>query len=198
MKRSLSICVALLAGVLASCGTSPPVNYYSLDSDWVSETSDGPDAIMIGLGPLRLPDYLKRSRMVTRGDGSEILVREKARWVEPVDKAVHRVLAANVDNRMDNAVFIAFPYMESVQVEYAVVGQVNRFDSNDRGEVILDVQWSVVDQQRATLIAPRRDRYQTNANDPANPNEIARAMNEALSQFSDNIAARLSESLPEH
>lgn len=196
MSRQFTIPFALLAIVLASCSTSPPVHYYNLEPDLISDSNDNPYATMIGMGPLRLPDYLRRSRMVTRGAGSEIMVHEHARWAEPIDKAIHRVLAANVDSRLNEAILVAYPYLESVQVKYTVVGQVSRFDSNERGEVRLDVQWAVLDEKRAALIAPQRDSYQARANNPDDPNQVARAMNEALNQFSDDIAAELSHSLP--
>ena len=90
--------LALLPAILlAACGTSPPVHYYSLEPSAGFETRDGPGAAMIGMGPLRLPDYLKRTRIVTRGPGNEIRVHEEARWAEPPNDAIHRVLAANVD-----------------------------------------------------------------------------------------------------
>jgi uncharacterized lipoprotein YmbA len=185
----------MLAVVLASCASSPPVHYYSLEPLLVTKTVDGPDSTMVGLGPMRLPEYLKRSRMVTRAAGTEIKVHEQARWAEPVDKAIHRVLAASVDSQLDDVIVVAYPYMETVPMHYTVLGQVVRFDSDQNGNVLLAVQWAVLDERRRALISPQRSRYETHAGDPNAPDQIARAMNEALNQFGRDIASQLRESL---
>ena len=191
MNRRTSVILTLLALMLASCGTSPPVHYYSLEPTLEFSANDGPDAVIVGMGPLRLPDYLKRTRMVTRGSGSEVKVHEQARWAEPVNDAIHRVLAANVDSRLNDTILVAYPYLETVKVEYAVVGQVERFDADEQGQVVLDVQWAVLDTKRDALISPQRARYQSRASRHDDPNAIAGAMNEALSQFSEDIADQL-------
>jgi uncharacterized lipoprotein YmbA len=195
MSRLFPAFIAVLAVLLASCASSPPVHYYSLEPLLVTKTVDGPGSTMVGMGPMRLPEYLKRSRMVTRTAGAEIKVHEQARWAEPVDKAIHRVLAASVDSQLDDVIVVAYPYMETVPMDYMVLGQVVRFDSDQDGNVLLAVQWAVLDEKRKALIAPQRVRYETHAGDPNEPDQIARAMNEALNQFGRDIAGQLRESL---
>jgi len=190
------LCLVFLAVLLTACGTSPPVHFYSLEPTAVSGASNEKDAVIIGLGPLRVPDYLKRTQMVTRGSGSEVVVHEQDRWVEPVARAMYRVLAANVDSQLDGVIVIAYPYLEPVQTNYAVLGQVDRFDSDASGQVLLQVQWAIVgiDEQHA-LIPPQRRRYTAQATKPGDPNAIAIAMNRALVKFGDDIAGQLHEAL---
>ena len=190
----LLLCVPSLAAVLSSCATSPPVRYYSLQPVAAS-AGDAPGAKVVGLGPLRVPEYLRRSQMVTRGPGSEIEVHDNARWAEPVDKAIHRVVAANVDSQLDGVVVVAYPYLETVPVDFVVLGQVDRFDADASGEVMLQVQWAVLNDLRKGVIDPQRARYEARAGDPNDPNAIARAMNEALNRFSDDVAAQLRSAL---
>lgn len=196
MKPLSSLCIALLAALLCACGSSPQVRYYSLESAAVG-AGDEPGARVVGLGPLRVPEYLRRSQMVTRGPGLEVEVHEFARWAEPVDKAMHRVLAANVDGRLDGVVVVAYPYLETVPVDFVVVGQVDRFDSDASGRVLLQVQWAVLDAHRNGVIPPQRARYEARAAEAGDSNAIVGAMNEALRQFSDDIAAQLRSALPE-
>jgi uncharacterized lipoprotein YmbA len=196
-RLPFAIGLALLAVMLTACGTSPPVRYFSLEPAAVSATVDEPGARVVGLGPLRVPDYLKRSQIVTRGSGSEIKVNDYARWAEPVDKAMHRVLAANVDRQLEGVIVVAYPYLETVPVDYIVLGQVDRFDGDSAGSVVLEVQWSVQNDQRKALISPQRVRYETRASDPDDPEAITRAMNQALARFSDDIARKLDTTLRE-
>ncbi len=188
---SLVFCVLFLT----ACGTSPPVRYYSLQADDHPAYDAKADAVVVGLGPLRVPDYLKRSRMVTRGVGAEMTVHEYARWVEPVDKAMHRVLAADVDGRVDGAVVLAYPFLEPVRLDYLVIGQVERFDSDAAGQVVLQVQWAIVDAAHKAAQPPRRERYAGQASGGGDLEAMARAMSEVLSRFGDDIAGQLRDTI---
>ena len=46
----------------------------------------------LGIGPIRMPDYLDRSQMVMLDAGQEIRVDEYNRWAEPLSPAFHRIV----------------------------------------------------------------------------------------------------------
>ncbi|PWG74503.1 hypothetical protein DF186_17575, partial [Enterococcus hirae] len=73
---------------VAGCGSSPPVNYYDLEALETGYVADGDAYLRVGVGPLRTPDYLSRSQIVTRGDDSRVLVDDFNRLVEPVSDAL--------------------------------------------------------------------------------------------------------------
>lgn len=187
--------VVLLACWLVSCGSSPPVRYYSLEPTQapVSDQEDG--AIVVGLGPLRVPEYLRRTQMVTRDSGTQVEVNDYVRWAEPVDKAIHRVVAADVDRRLDGVVVMAFPYFEAVPIDYVVLGSVEQFEADSAGTVELQVQWAVLDKEKSTLLPPRRTHYETRVVSAGDPGAIARAMTEALNRFSEDLASQLRKAL---
>lgn len=191
MKPVCSILITMLSTILVSCGSSPPVRYYSLEAIETASAGENTDAIVVGLGPLRMPEYLKRPQMVTRGSGAEVKVHEFARWAEPVDKAMHRVIAADVESQLDGIVILAYPYLETIPVDFLVLGQVDRFDSDASGRTLLQIQWTVLSRDRETVIPPRRARYETRAASPDDPGAIAMAMNEALKRFSKDVADQL-------
>jgi uncharacterized lipoprotein YmbA len=190
-----TVCLFLLAAVITSCGASAPVRYYSLESTNVASAPSAPGSAVIGLGPLRVPEYLKRTQMVTRGSGAELNVDEYVRWAEPVGEAMHRIVASNLDARLPDAVVLTFPYLESLLVDYHVLGQVDRFDADATGLVTLSVQWAVLDQDHQAVIAPQRSAYESRASTAGDPNAIAAAMNVALDQFSVDIADQLRAAL---
>lgn len=189
------ICLALLTVLTAACGTSPPVRYYSLETGTVPESQDEQGALVLGFGPLRVPEYLNRTQMITRGDGTELNVHEYDRWAEPVEEAIHRVSAARLDSRLEGVIVVAYPYLQALPVDYRLLGQVDRFDADASGDVVLQLQWTVLDGDHASLIPPRRDRYEARASDAANPGAVARAMNQALDRFSDDVARQLRAAL---
>lgn len=190
--------IAMLAMLLLSaCSSSPPVRYFTLSPIDAAFQQDPDDAFMLGLGPFRMPDYLNRSQIVTRGANSEIQVDEFSRWSEPLATSLLRIVSADVDNLLQGVVVVVFPYEPFVrdQVKYRLVGDINRFEADHRGQIVLEVQWGVADADGGMTIPVRRNRYQAQATTPDDPSTVAAAMNDALAQFSRDIASKLADAL---
>lgn len=186
-KPGLVVVLLLLAG----CGSSPPVRYFSLDPVLEAAVADSETRTIVGVGQLRTPNFLFRSQMVTRTSGGELIVHDFHRWSEPLDQAIHRVVAANVDALLDDATVIAFPYESHVRAERRIYGSVERFDVDTAGQAVLVVQWGIVDQAGATLTAPHRTRYEARTDGSDDPAAAVAALNRVLAAFSRDIAAEL-------
>lgn len=196
MTRVLRLVLLPLSAVaLAACGTSPPVRYYSLEPIAADYATDRDDAAIVGLGPLRMPDYLDRSHMVIRGDGNQVLVDDINRWAEPLGKAVHRILAANVDGLLASVIVVAFPHTTVAGLGYRIAGRIDRFDADRAGRAVLAVQWRVEDRDGHILVPPRRDRYEASVGAPGDADARAHAMNELLATYSRDIAEVLRREL---
>ena len=196
--RSITLS-ALVLLLLAACGSSPKVHYFSLSPMDSGYKQDSEDAAVLGFGPLRMPEYLNRSQIVTRGAGAELQVDEFNRWAEPLSLSLHRIASTDVDKLLDDVIVIAFPY-ESVirtQVDYRLVGDVNRFDADRSGRVVLEVQWAVADMDAGLAVPATRGRYEAQAAVADDPGAIAVAMNRALNMFSREIASKLEAALQE-
>lgn len=191
-SRTLAMVFATL---LVGCGSSPPVRFYSLEtSDTpIPEASDS--NTVVAFGPLRIPEYLDRRQIVTRGAGMEIMVDEFSRWAEPIDESIHRIVSTRLDNQLEGVVVVAYPYLRSYHMDYRILGQVDRFDSDAQGQVVLQVQWTAISDSQTALVSPRRARYETRAASPNDPGDIAAAMSRALTEFSDDMARQLGEAL---
>ena len=85
--------VIFLALSVGGCGSSPPVQYYDLESLETGYIDDGETFLRVGVGPLRTPDYLSRSQIVTRGKDSTVIVNDFNRWIEPLDGSTPRITA---------------------------------------------------------------------------------------------------------
>ena len=194
--RSIIFCV-LVSLLLNACGSSPPVRYFSL-STTTAGGEDGDDAVVLGLGPLRIAGYLERSQIVTRGSGAEVKVDEFSRWAEPLTIAIHRVVSTDVDNMIDGVIVVAFPFESVVrtQVDYRLLGDVVRFDADPGGRVILETQWGVAAVESDNLvIREHRTRYESQARSVDDPAAVAAAMNDALAKFSRDIANKFEAAL---
>ena len=197
--RSRSLLLGALVSLLISaCGSSPPVRYFSLSPTVTAAGTDAVDAATLGLGPIRIPEYLNRSQLVTRGPGQELSVDEFSRWAEPLSPAFHRVVATDVDNAVDGLIVVAVPLESAVraQVDYRLLGDVLRFEADRSGRVVLEVQWGIADTAaRESVVGARRSRYEAQAGSGGDPASVASAMNEALADFSRDIASRMREIL---
>jgi uncharacterized lipoprotein YmbA len=81
-------------------------------------------------------------------------------------------------------------------LNYQVVGRVDRFDADSDGRVVLLAQWTILTPDSEILVQPRRARYETQASDPGDHGSIARAMSEAIAEFSRDIASEFEAAVP--
>jgi uncharacterized lipoprotein YmbA len=195
--RSVILSVVVLV-MFSACSSSSPVRYFSLSPIDADFKQDPDDAVMLGLGPIRMPDYINRSQIVTRGANAEMQVDEFSRWSEPLAKSLLRIVSADVDNLLQGVVVVVFPYEPFVrdQVDYRLVGDINRFEADHLGRIVLEVQWGITDVNGTVVVVPvRRNRYQTQVSTAGDPSAVVVAMNEALAQFSRDIAGKMEAEL---
>ncbi len=191
MMKSTRMLVTCLVLLLGACGSSPPARYYSLQALDLDYQADAADAIVMYLGPLRLPEYIARTQIVTRGDGAEMIVDDYHRWAEPLDDAIPRILAVNVDNLVDDLIVVAFPGGNLVEAEYRLQGSIVRFDADASGLAVLIVQWGIATPDGDIIVPPRRSHYEAQVSRTGDPGAVATALNDTVAQFSRDIAAEI-------
>jgi len=188
---ALSCLVIFVAG----CASSTPVRYYSLEASDVVSRPGRDQAPIVGLGPLDLPGYLSRPQIVTRSNDAEMKVDDFNRWAEPLDQSIHRVVAANVESLVEQAVIVAFPYSAFVRPDYRVHGSVSRFDADRNGNAVLIVQWGIATSEREAVGPPQRSRYESVASNPDDVGAVVKALNDTLAEFSVDIADQLKSTM---
>ena len=183
----------LILVTVGGCSSSPPVSYYDLEALETGYASAAETHLSVGVGPLRTPDYLSRSQIVTRRSDSTLVVDDFNRWVEPVDDAIYRVVAENLDSLIDDAAVFAFPYTHTADLDYRLVGRVSRFDADADGTAVLQLQWGIISSREEYLVQPKRTRYEVRAASAGDYAALARAMSEVLQQFSRDVAQALGD-----
>ena len=194
MNRLTPIFALALVLLASACGTSPPVHYYSLKSTVAPPADTDTERRIVGFGPLDFPGYLKRPQIVTRKADGEITIDDFRRWAEPLDEAVHRIVAASVEGLVDNVSVVSYPYHTMIKPEYRVYGDVVRFDVDEAGNAVLRVQWGVATADRETVLPPRRAWYTARASS-ADTNAIVEALNTLVADFSNDVAEQLRAAL---
>jgi uncharacterized lipoprotein YmbA len=177
-----------LALSLAACGSSTPVQYYGLDALDAEFREDNVDAMVLGIGPLRFPDSMSRTQILTRGDNAEFHFDDFNRWAEPLDEAIYRIVTANLDSILDNVIVVSFPYNHLAELNHQLVGRIDRMVATADGDVALEVQWGIMAPDGTLLVPPRRERYAQRIADSGDYNEIATATSVVLAEFSRDVA----------
>jgi uncharacterized lipoprotein YmbA len=155
--QGLSILLFAFGIILGSCspfgaGTQRDAKYYVLSSMQSEATPVQPLAdlsdIGIGVGPIRMPLYLDRSDIVTRGSSNQVEIAEFAQWAGPLQENFSRVLAENLSVLLSTDKVGIFPFVRRETIDYNITVYVTRFDGMPGDKADLRARWSILDSKR--------------------------------------------------
>jgi uncharacterized lipoprotein YmbA len=159
----------LLAGVgLAAglgCAGSPPAKFYTLSplattGEVKSEKGPAGQTLAIGIGPVRLPQYLARKEIVTRADANTIDLAEYDLWGGSLQDDFSRNLMENLSLLLAGDRVSLFPWPGMGALDYRVGVEVMRFDGNRGGDVVLIATWTIREGQGGKLVRVQTSRIQ--------------------------------------
>ena len=90
---------------------------------------------------------------------------------------------------------LAYPYTYVADIDYQLLGRVDRFDADQEGHVQLHMQWAVTTPNGDVLVLPKRAVYEAQAKSGSDYASIARAMSQTLHEFSRDAAAEIEAAL---
>ncbi len=194
--RLAVILIVLIA--LGGCARSQTTNYYILHS-LQTQGSQGGDAgtdqgPAVGVGPVKVPDYLDRPQIVTRTTRDNIQIAEFDRWAEPLEKNLTRVLADNLSTLVPSEHVCVFPWRKCMPVQYQVTMEIIHLEKEPDDKIMLDASWSVLENDGEKLIATKRSKLVVPV-ESAGFEAIASAESRAVEELSGEIASVI-KSLP--
>lgn len=143
----------LAVATLAGCSSSPPVTFYTLTEIPAAGAGTRPAATYeILVGPVTLPEMLDRPQLVTRMTDTRVDVLEQQRWAAPLKSEVPRVLAANLNQLLDDASATVEPQPATGRPRLRVAVEIQRFEATPGSAVSIEALWSI---QGATGTEPR-------------------------------------------
>jgi uncharacterized lipoprotein YmbA len=145
--------------------------------------------LAIGLGPVDFPDYLKRPQVVTRTSANELDFSPVDRWGEPLEVNFNRVLSENLSQLLGTSDIIDYPWSRRTDINYQVVINVQRFETDSNGQSQLRARWIIRDGTTG------KDLYasQTVAavSSPMDNAQSARALSSDLGSLSRDVANKI-------
>lgn len=111
------------------------------------------NALTLGLGPVKFPEYVERPEMVTRVTPNRLELSDNDRWAEPLKKNFIRVLAQDLTTVTGARQVSTFPWFHPATFDYQVAVDVSRFDTDPAAGAQLIAHWEIRDPQTGELLS---------------------------------------------
>jgi uncharacterized lipoprotein YmbA len=187
------LCLAAAFTLSFGCSRSPSTRFYTLSpaAQQLGAAKAGrlADAV-IGVGPVRMADYLDQAQMVTRRGDHQVVKDEFNRWAGPLRNNLLHVLADNIGALTGSPQVYTFPWRQAVPITFQVTVEVVRLDGylGDRAE--LEARWSIFQGQDKKLLKTARSQIVEAAAGPEYSDLVA-AQSRAVARLSQEIVQAL-------
>ncbi len=192
LNFGLPVILTIIALFVGGClGRSPSPRFYSLSpiqEDQGISTRKGPaHNAVVGIGPVRLADYLDDSKIITRTSDNQLVKGEYDRWAGSFKNNFTNVLAENLGDLLRTDRIFLYPWRTSVTLDYQVMVDVIRLDGRLGEAAWLVARWSVLAGPEKKLLTMNR----SSINEPVSGGDYAAlvaAQSRAIAKLSQEIA----------
>jgi uncharacterized protein len=184
--------VALTLFLSGCMGGSKPAQFYMLNADsgvpGITRVPASVNEIMIGLGPIRIPEYLNRPQIIVAVTDNQYQLSEDHRWAERLDQNISLALIKALPHQLGTDRIVRYPWPQRQAIDYQVGIDILEFNVDASGQSRLIAQWFVKHKDETTI--DKRSVYQF----PASTTDYAvmvKAQSQCLSKLGQEIAETL-------
>ena len=192
-SRALPVILALAAIVLGGCRSQSP-RFYALspiqEDQVISKRQSSTQNSVIGIGPVKLAEYLDESLIITRTSDNELAKAQFNRWVGSFKDNLINVLADDLGTLLSTDRIYLYPWSLSVPIDYQITLDVIRCDGRLGDAAWLEARWSIFGGPGKKLLKIHRSSIRepvTGADYPA----LVAAQSRALAKLSQEIATAI-------
>jgi uncharacterized protein len=192
-----ALLVALFSTALTACTATPPqVAYYSLlGAESVKTTGQRHDQLVLSVGPVNIPDVLKKSQIATDGTEGRYRLSEYHRWAGEVDREFGRALLEQLAGRLGTEQVYLFPGDQHLEPTCQVFLDILEMNGELGKEAKLSVRWSLVDPKGKTGSITRHSTFSQQPTDSGHEAWV-KAQRGNISRLSEEIAVLIKERTP--
>ena len=192
-SRLKRLILGILVVVLLGCASSPPTRFFVLSSSPDFEKTgnrDGERCFAIGIGPVKIPEYLNQPEIVTRITQNELRLDEFAKWAEPLEDNISRALAKNLLSLLCIRRIAIFPWKAGTPIDYRIDVDVIQLDGILGESASLDVTWSISDgtDRKKSPLLTKRSTYKESTGGGEDYRTFVSAQSRNLASLSREIA----------
>ncbi len=173
------------------CASTTPVKFYTLSPmPQTGEAKVGKETpgqhLVIGVGPVHLPQYLTRKEIVTRTDANKIDLAEHDLWGGSLQDDFARTLMENLSFLLADDPITLHTWPSGSRGDYRLAVDVIRFDGSRGGEVVLLTKWVIRNGKDNKEVRSRNYRIRETVNEQGYEGMIA-GMSRAVGRLSREI-----------
>ena len=186
-KKNCLPCLALLAG----CSSADPT-YYTLNA--VPGNALAGPALSVEVRRPGLAGYLDRSDVVLKSAAYKLDVNSQIRWAEPLGDMIGRVLSEDLGQRLPGSSVFSESGAISAAPDVRVEVDVQRFDQDGTGAVVLQAEVAV---ERGVTHQPLATRHVMVSAQPGGvgATALAASLSALLGELADQVAGDVRGSL---
>jgi uncharacterized lipoprotein YmbA len=193
MKYCFTLGLALSLMALSGCFLmkSQPTQYYTLNA--MQQPVVRPDfnsRFMVSVGPVILPDSLRRPQIAIRTNDNQIDFSEFHKWAGPLTDETKRILAEDIGILLAEEGATVSTDELPIEPDYRVILNINRFDGMPGETVLLNAVWTLKDQKNRKIIAVNQSLLTEHVSGTGYP-DLVNAQSRALAALSMEIAAEI-------
>jgi uncharacterized protein len=160
-SRRLAVTLAIVALLSSGClGRSPSPRYYALSSmpagQQIPKGKSLAHNAVIGIGPIKLADYLDESQIITRSSDHQLIKAEYDRWAGSLKNNLTNVLAENLGDLLRTDRIFLYPWRTSVTLDYQVLVDIIRLDGRLGEAAWLVARWSILEGPEKQVLKMNR------------------------------------------
>jgi uncharacterized protein len=141
----------------------------------------------IGLGPIKLPQYLDRPEIVTRAATNRLELSKEDRWGESVQNGFTNAMERDLTAQTGAGRIIIFPWYNTEHIDLQVEIDVYRFETDANGLAQLSGRWTILDSTGKNILYTTETRL-TQPSKPGDQTDAAAALSRTIGDLSAQIA----------
>jgi uncharacterized protein len=194
LSRYHTVMPVVISMILTACAAAPPpVAYYSLlGTDIVKSTGQRHDQLILSVGPVNIPDVLKKSQIATDGTVGRYRLSEYHRWAGEVDREIARALLEQLAGKLGTEQVYIYPGEQYVEPTFQVTLDVLEMNGELGKEAKLSVRWTLIDPKGKTAPVARHSTFSQQPEDGGHDAWV-KMQRHNISRLSDEIAALIKE-----
>jgi hypothetical protein len=190
VSRGLLVILAIAALFSGGC-RSQSSRFYALspiqEDQVISKRKSPAQNAVIGIGPVKVADYLDQSLLVSRTSDNQAVKAQFDRWVGSFKDDFTNILADNIGFLLATERIYLYPWRTSVPIDYQVVLDIVRCDGRLGDAAWLEVRWSVFEGPEKKLLKINRSSIREPVSG-ADYAALVAAQSRALAKLSQEIA----------
>jgi len=193
--RFFLLFLVFLSGCISLPNSSPVPRFYSLESlnpdpEMIPKQQDKMNGVLLGLGPVSIPEYCNRPQIVTKDKEGAFSYAQFERWSEPLADALGRTIMLNTLKLLPKANVVLFPWPGSLPVKFQVILRIVELECRLADEVKMTVQWLVIQSGSSRVLSSNLKTYKQQL-DGSNYPALTKGMSRICLLLSSDIAQDL-------